>query len=124
MRRFLSFLIGLTLLGLFSVYAEVEAVKIGYVIHKQEELKVQWLDRGRALQYNIAHLEAPHNLERRLEAQKIKLEPPKTWQTLVMPGANAGRVSNMLLTPVNHQPFFTKFFVGTAQAEAKESPAR
>src|SRR3989338_8570739 len=62
MRRFIASLICAVIAGLFYVSMEVEAVKTGYMIRQQEEMKVRHLDRGRALKYNIARLEAPHNL--------------------------------------------------------------
>jgi hypothetical protein len=121
--RFLTFVIAVTAAGLFYVYEEVAAVQIGYTIRKQQEAKVQALDRGRALKYNIASLKAPHNLERKLLAQRIELESPKRWQTLmVSEGARVKKASVMQTSaPAS---FLTKFFVGTAQAEAKESTPR
>ena len=124
MARFVSFVVLATFAGLFYVYAEVEAVKIGYTIRQQEEAKVQALDRARALKYNIASLKAPHNLERRLLAQKILLESPKQWQTLVLSQGVNGKKQTLVGSPINRPPFFVKFFVGTAQAEAKEPPSR
>ncbi|HTL70986.1 MAG TPA: hypothetical protein VL404_06820 [Candidatus Eisenbacteria bacterium] len=120
MKRFVSALVLATMAGLFYVNQEVEAVKIGYEIRRQEEAKVQALDHARALKYNIARLKAPKNLEKKLLAERIQLESPGSWQTLVLPdpGAkNGGLAVSQDLRP----PFFTKFFVGTAQAEAKES---
>ncbi len=121
MKRFLMCLVGVTLAGLFYVSLEVEAVKTGYTIRKQEEARVRWLDRTRALKYNIARLEAPHNLERKLLAQKILLTPPKEWQTLVL--ANGRRVQPAAPSANSfiQTPQFLKFFVGTAQAEAKDT---
>lgn len=119
MKRFMAILTTATLASLFYVYAEVQAVQIGYEIRKLEEAKVQALDRGRALKYNIARLKAPNVLERKLLAQRIKLESPKAWQTLVLPGAGGQKPSVDVTMP--RPPFFSKFFVGTAQAEAKET---
>ena len=122
MRRFAAFMICITLAGLIYVGAEVEAVKIGYTIRKQDEMKVQLLDRARALKYNIDRLEAPHNLERKLVAQRIQLESPRQWQTLVMSGANGTKARPLIQESFFQSPhFFGRFFVGTAQAEAKES---
>ncbi len=123
MKRFAVMILLATFTGLFYVYEEVEAVKIGYEIRKLEQSKSLALDRHRALKYNIARLKAPETLERRLEAQRIRLQTPKLWQTL------APRVSQIpqsqdswLGKPwFGNPPFFTKFFLGTAQAEAKES---
>lgn len=120
MKRFAAIVVLATLAGLFYVYAEVEAVRIGYTIRKQEEEKLQALDRARALKYNIARLKAPHNLERKLLAQRIELASPKQWQTLVL--ADAGNRRTGIVRPdAVRPPFFTRFFLGTAQAEAKES---
>ena len=122
MRRFAAFVICMTFAGLLCVYAEIEAVKTGYRIQKQEQMKIQALDRSRALKYNIARLEAPHNLERKLLAQRIQLESPKQWQTLILTGSDGGKQP-----PISQQTFFqgphffSRLFVGTAQAEAKES---
>ena len=120
MRRFVSFVAMGTMASLFYVSQEVEAVKIGYTIRKQEETKTLYLDRSRALQYNIARLKAPNTLEKRLEAKKINLQAPKSWQTLVVsqnePGHRAAARSFLAQPPI-----LTKFLVGTAQAEAKES---
>ena len=122
MRRFAAFVICVTLAGLVYVTAEVEAVKVGYTIQKQEQMKAQALDRARALKYNIARLEAPHNLERKLLAQRIQLEAPKQWQTLVVPGAvNVNRAQISQESISQGLRLFNRFFVGTAQAEAKES---
>lgn len=121
MRRFIVFLACTTIAALLYVSAEVDAVKTGYTIRKQEELKGQLLDRRRALQYNIARLEAPHNLERRLLAQKILLAPPREWQTLVLANGIAKHPNLPGSNSLSQPPFFLKFFVGTAQAEAKES---
>ena len=120
MRRFLTVLILTMSAALFYVYQEVEAVKIGYTIRKQEEAKVLYLDRARALKYNIARLKAPNNLERRLSAQRIVLQAPKSWQTLVL-APSAAKRSTIASALLGRPPFFGKLFVGTAQAEAKES---
>ena len=122
MRRFAAFIICLTLAGLVYVTAEVEAVKIGYTIRKQDEVKVQALDRARALKYNVDRLEAPHNLERKLLAQKIQLESPRQWQTLVVTGPAGMKERPSVQESLFQSPhFFGRLFVGTAQAEAKES---
>jgi hypothetical protein len=119
-KRFFAALLTVTLAGLTYVYAEVEAVKIGYRIRKQEEQKVLFLDRARALQYNIARLKAPHNLERKLSAQRIALESPKSWRTLVLAGP-AKPASAAPAPEIARPPFFGRLFMGTAQAEAKET---
>ena len=116
MKRFIASVACVTVAGLFYVFLEVEAVKIGYAIQKQQETRVLALDRARALKYNIAQLKSPHNLERKLLAQKIALQSPKAWQTLVLPGNGARKTSAVSVRP----HLFTKFFVGTARAEAKE----
>ena|SRR3989338_429246 len=121
MRRFIASLICAVIAGLFYVSMEVEAVKTGYMIRQQEEMKVQHLDRGRALKYNIARLEAPHNLERKLMAQKILLAPPKEWQTLVLVNGSRVRPNAQVAGPLNQPPYFLRFFVGTAKAEAKDT---
>lgn len=121
MKRFVASLICATIAGLFYVSMEVEAMKIGYTIRKQEEIRTQFLDRGRALKYNIARLEAPHNLERKLMAQKIMLAAPKEWQTLVMANGKRVQPNARSLSSLNQPPYFLKFFVGTAQAEAKDT---
>ena len=122
MRRFAAFVICLTLAGLVYVTAEVEAVKVGYTIRKQDEMKVQALDRARALKYNIDRLEAPHNLERKLLAQRIQLESPRQWQTLVVAGPAGMKGRPFAQESLFQSPhFFGRLFVGTAQAEAKES---
>ncbi len=121
MKRFMTSLICATVAGLFYVSMEIGAVKTGYTIRKQEEMKVQLLDRGRALKYNVARLEAPHNLERRLLAQKIMLAPPKEWQTLVLANSHSVHPNAQAASSSNKPPYFLKCFVGTAQAEAKES---
>ena len=121
MRRFLCLIFCATLAGVVSVYGEVEAVKIGYTIRQQEEVKSQALDRARALKYNIAHLKAPHNLERRLLAQRIQLESPKQWQTLVMSGSGGVKRASVAAASSNQLPLWGRFLIGTAQAEAKES---
>ena len=125
MAKFISFVLCATLAGLFYVYGETEAVKIGYTIRKQEEIRTQALDRSRALKYNIARLKAPHNLERRLMAQHIMLESPKSWQTLALSsGLSVKRPALAGISMTNRPPFFSRFFVGTAQAEAKEPSNR
>ena len=122
MKRFTAALVVVTLAGLFYVYEEVAAVKIGYTIRKQEETRMLLLDRARALKYNISRLKAPNNLERKLLAQRIVLASPKSWQTLVIANsAKAPLKPELLSASFGRAPFFTKFFVGTAQAEARES---
>ena len=110
-----------TAAGLVYVFLGVGAVTVGYEVRRQEEIKSQLLDRGRALTYNVARLKAPNNLERRLLAQRILLEAPKKWQTLMISGGpNASKTPNESM-PLNPPPFFSKFLVGTAQAETKKS---
>ena len=128
MRRFAGVLAVVTLAGLVYVYTEIEAVKIGYAIQKQEERKMLSLDRQRALKYNRARMKSPGVLEKRLEAGRIALESPKVWRTLVLsnparPGASslAGSGVDLIRPFFSHPSLFTKFLVGTAQAEAKES---
>ena len=120
MNRFLAGLCLVTAASLFYVYQEVEVVKVGYVIRKQEETKILFLDRARALKYNVARLKAPSNLERRLTAQRIVLQSPKSWQTVVM-GPSAVPSPKIADLFAGHSPFFGKLMVGTAQAEAKEN---
>ena len=120
MRRFLSTLTLMVFAALFYVSQEVEAVKIGYTIRKQEESRTLFLDRTRALKYNIARLKAPNTLEKRLIAQKINLQAPKSWQTLIISPASA-RTQAVARSLLDQRPFLTKFLVGTAQAEAKET---
>ena len=120
MRRFLAIVVLATSAALFYVSQEVEAVKVGYTIRKQEETRTQYLDRARALKYNIARLKAPNNMERRLSAQRIVLQSPKSWQTLVIaskPVAEPGLAQSLLM----RSPLFSRLMVGTARAEAKES---
>ena len=119
MRRFITMLALGTFAALLYVSQEVEAVKIGYTIRKQEETRTLLLDRARALKYNIARLKAPATLEKRLSAQKINLQAPSSWQTLVMPPTSTRQ--GMTARSLMGQPILTKLFVGTAQAEAKES---
>ena len=120
MKKFFAFVCTGTLAMLVYVYAEVSAVKTGYEIRKQEESKTLLTDRARALEYSIARMKAPGTLERKLEARKIVLESPKTWQTLVLPDQR--RLKAATVEPMfGRAPFFTKFLVGTAQAEAKEA---
>ena len=120
MKRFLAGLLLVMFAALSYVYQETEAVKVGYFIRKQEEARTLALDRGRALRYNIGRLKSPDNLEKRLSAQRIVLQVPKSWQTLIVApkGSRSPVGTNSLL---NHPPFFGKLFVGTAQAEAKEN---
>lgn len=120
MRKFLAMLALATTASLGYVSQEVEAVKVGYTIRKQEETKTLLLDRARALKYNIARLKAPNTLEKRLTAQKIALQSPKSWQTLVISQGQRQKQAashSMLMQP----SILSKLFVGTAQAEAKES---
>ncbi len=120
MRKFLAILALATVASLGYVSQEVEAVKIGYTIRKQEETRTLLLDRARALKYNIARLEAPNTLEKRLTAQKINLQSPKSWQTLVI--SRSGGQKQAATRSFFVQPqMLSKLFVGTAQAEAKES---
>lgn len=123
MKRFTAILVLSTFAGLFYVYEEVEAVKIGYFIRRQDQTKSLALDRSRALKYNIARLKAPETLERKLEALRLKLEAPRVWQTLVMESPSGHRASSprSLGSWFGKPAFFTKFLLGTAQAEAKET---
>ncbi len=121
MKRFVFFLSIATLASLFYVYEEVEAVKTGYKIRKQQEIKARALDHARSLQYNIASLKAPNNLEKKLLLERIELASPKSWNTLVLSSGRELQRSNEPQFSTNRSPFFTKFFIGTAQAEAKET---
>lgn len=121
MKRFMAFVVCATLAGLTYVYGEVEAVKIGYTIRQQEEAKSGALDRSRSLQYNIARLKSPDNLERRLQVQRIVLESPKSWQTLVMPSSGGSVTRSAADQARSHVLPLGRFLIGTAQAEAKES---
>jgi hypothetical protein len=123
--RFISFTVLVTLSGLFYIHTEVAAVQVGYEIRKLEDIKMQALDRSRALKYNIASHKSPHNLERRLAAQRILLESPKQWQTLVISNRSSGQKPALTAQSfANQPPSFMRFLVGTAQAEAKESSNR
>lgn len=123
MRRFTALLVLSTFAGLFYVYEEVEAVKIGYFIRQQEQSRSLALDRFRALKYNIARLKAPETLERKLEALRLKLEAPASWRTLVRvnPSDRGAKPTGFSRPWFGNPAFFTRFFLGTAQAEAKET---
>ena len=121
MKRFVSAVVLVTVACLVYVFAEVQTFKIGYTIRKQEEMKTQLLDRARALKYNIARLKSPVNLERRLTAQKVLLESPKTWQTIVMAGQAPVRREMFAQSLWNQPSILGKLFMGTAEAQAKES---
>ena len=125
MKRIVFFLICITVCGLVTVFEEIEAVKVGYLIRKQEEAKVLALDRRRTLQYNMACLKAPLALEERLAAQHIQLAAPRAWQTLDLNGQRpVNAVSRQTPGGWGQQFFLSRFFVGTAQAEAKEPSQR
>ncbi len=124
MKRFLAVLVCSTLASLFYVYLEIQAVETGYTIRKQEESKTLLLDRARALKYNMARLSAPQVLERELSARRIELQSPKSWQTLVLPGPGDKAAQAAAAGASMHRPLLTRFFIGTAQAEAKESSGR
>ena len=119
MRRFLAAVVLVTGAALFYVFQEIEAVEIGYTIRKQEETKTQYLDSARALNYNIARLKAPNNLQRRLTARRIVLQSPKFWKTLVIASKRSPE-PNAAGSILMHSPLFGRLLVGTAQAEAKE----
>ena len=122
MKRFVSGVVLVTMACLLYVYTEVQTTKIGYAIRKQEEGKTQLLDRARALKYNIARLKSPANLEKKLVAQNVLLESPKTWQTLVLAGRpSISRRENGFVSLWSHPSMLIKFFVGTVEAQAKES---
>ena len=122
MRRFVSGVVLVTLACLVYVYAEVQTFQIGYKIRRQEDVKTQLLDRGRALKYNIARLKSPANLEKRLTAVNISLKSPKTWQTLVLTGPKGPNPRESWGRALwVHPSMFAKFFMGTAEAQAKES---
>ena len=123
MKRFAAALVVVTLAGLVYVYTEVEGVKIGYAIQKQEEAKMLCLDRQRSLKYNIGRTRSPGVLEKKLEADHIVMESPKAWQTLVLSHrASASAHRPDLMRPFfSHPSLLTKFLIGTAQAEANES---
>ena len=121
MKRFISAVVLITLASLVYVFAQVQTFKIGYTIRKQEETKTLLLDRARVLKYNIARLKSPANLERRLTAQKVLLESPKTWQTLVMANQAPACPAVWGQSVWYHPSILAKLFVGTAEAQAKES---
>ncbi len=121
MRRFIAGVIGVTMACLVYVYTEVQMTKIGYTIRRQEEMKTQLIDRTRALKYNIARLKSPANLEKRLIAHNVLLSSPKTWQTLVLTGQPALRREALAQSTWYNPTMLAKFFVGTAEAQAKES---
>lgn len=121
MKKFVTIVALTTIAGLTYVYAQVEAVKIGYTIRKQEEMKTLFLDRARALEYNISRMKAPSNLEKKLLAKKIQLESPKSWQTLVLPSGKRTNQPDVMRSILSHPPILARLFVGTAQAEARES---
>ena len=120
MKQFLVAVILVTAAALFYVSQEIEAVKIGYTIRKQEETKTQSIDRARALKYNIARLKAPNNLERRLTAQRIVLQAPKSWQTLVI-ASKSGAAPGVAESFLMRSPLLGRLLMGTARAEAKEA---
>ncbi len=121
MKRFVAGVVLVTIACLAYVYAEVQTFKVGYTIRRQEEMKTLLLDRARALKYNISRLKSPENLEKRLMAQKVLLSSPKTWQTLILTDRPAQRREDWMHAGWMHPSVITKFFVGTAEAQAKES---
>ncbi len=121
MKRFVAAVALVTIACLVYVFAEVQTFKIGYTIRKQEEMKTQLLDRARALKYNIARLKSPANLERRLMAHKVMLESPKTWQTIVMTGQAPVKREMFAQSFFSQSSLLSKLFMGTAEAQAKET---
>ncbi len=121
MKRFMTGLVLVTIASLSYVFAGVQTFQIGYTIRKQEEMKVQLLDRARALKYNIAKLKSPANLEKRLLAQKVLLASPKTWQTLVLADQARTQSTSWTQSVLANPALWGKFLVGTAEAQAKES---
>ncbi len=119
MKRFVTAVALVTAACLVYVYAEVQTFRIGYTIRRQEETRSQLWDRARALKYNIARMKSPANLERRLLAQKVTLSSPKTWQTIVMGQAPARH--EVFAKSLWSQPILSRLFLGTAEAQAKES---
>ena len=121
MKKFISLVALCSLGALVYVYAETEAVKIGYTIQKQQERKTLLLDHARTLQYNISQLKAPQNLERNLKSYRIELQAPATWETLVLQKREAPKRVPILQEALGQGPYYLgRLFFGTAQAEAGE----
>lgn len=122
MKRFTATLTLMTMAGLLYVYTEVEAVKTGYAIRKQEEVRTQLVDKQRSLRYNVANLKSSSSLEKQMLDKHVELSSPKEWKTILLPAQ--GPVKQGHSKPFLHffeQPLFSRLFIGTAQAEAKES---
>lgn len=114
MRRYLLVLTVLTLVGLLRVWAEVEALKVGYDIQRHNLTKLALREYQREMGSRIALAKAPGILEERLLAYRINLAQPKLLEIARSRPTGAAQDQGAGKTG---RDFFDQLFVGTAQAE-------
>lgn len=112
MKKFLFGLVIITSFALFYVHQEVELLKAGYELRRNEKAQSELLDQQDILTYNILALKAPSRLERVLSLKGTEYRMPERWKTVALK-------TNAVAAPHKVRGFFAELFSLKREAQAK-----
>jgi len=81
MKRFLSFMVVILLLGIFSVWSRIEVIETSYRIHQLTEVNRQLKSESDSLKLEISTLRSPQRLEK-VAVEKLHLHKPLEKQVI------------------------------------------
>lgn len=88
MHRFLCTITIITTLSLNYVSQQVKLLEYSYNINGNRKALSLLIDENERLRYNVASLESPVNLMRRLADNNIELDTPQNWHNIRLAKAN------------------------------------
>jgi len=121
--RALSCVVACTIVALFYVHQQVEAVKMNYIVRTQEESVLVLLDQREKLVYNLNHLSSPSRLEDVLVAKNVQVRYPGKEQVIRVAAARSASKGPLQLARSSKKGAFDHILelVGMGrEAQAKE----
>ncbi len=119
--KFITILITITIVALLYVKQQVEAVKLGYQINKQQAALADTLDQRQMLLYNLLNQESPQNLQHTLYKKSNNKEDFKMLAGKQVIVLTKSKTKSNSVRAVKKEPSgWTKFFKITSLAEAKQ----
>lgn len=83
--RFVTIVMGLTVMALAYVALKVSLLTSSYDLRRLEQVRMERLDEHARLQYNLLSLSSPKGLEERLAKHRIKIAMPQRWEVIHLP---------------------------------------
>ena len=116
--NFICTVIIITATTFLHTHQKIEALRFSYEMRGKEAVVNNLLDQQKELEYNVARLKAPGNLELQLAKNDVKMVLPERWQVFKVSGLKEKET-------ISSMPLFVRNFVDlfSLNSAAQATPA-